>query len=224
MKKSIKNIRDGFHVNSKYWQNWKKSIKGFSESEKQLFIGIILSDATIYRVSKEARMKFEQGKDQKDFLYHLFNKVKLYCFIVEPGIRFKNNTIKSYWFKTFSHQSFSELYDKFYVNAKKTIQYSTIIDLNEEGFSYWVMGDGRLHRDKRVLTLHTQSFTFHENIILRKQINSIFKMHSQVKKHKDKYVIQFPTKDANCLHDMLIKYTISEIKYKIPRKIVLLKI
>ena len=41
----------------------------------------------MYRVSHEALVKFEQGADQKEFLFHLFQESKEYCFMTEPGIR-----------------------------------------------------------------------------------------------------------------------------------------
>jgi hypothetical protein len=41
----------------------------------------------MYKVSKEALIKFEQGYKQEEFLRHLFDIFKLYCFMEEPGIR-----------------------------------------------------------------------------------------------------------------------------------------
>ena len=75
----------------------------------QIIIGMILSDATMYRISHEALIKFEQGVNQKDFLFHLFQECKEYCFMTEPGIRYNihESTKGRYWFKTFSHKSFS---------------------------------------------------------------------------------------------------------------------
>lgn len=64
-----------------------------------------------------ALVKFEQGgrsPDQKEFLFHLFQECKEYCFMTEPGIRKhihgpKQGEVKSAFrrFKTFSHTSFS---------------------------------------------------------------------------------------------------------------------
>jgi len=53
----------------------------------EITIGMILSDACMYRVSKEAIIKFEQGYLQEEFIFHLFNLFKLYCFMTEPGKR-----------------------------------------------------------------------------------------------------------------------------------------
>lgn len=125
----------------------------------QLILGMVLSDATMYRVSHEALVKFELHfvrADQKEFLFHLFQECKEYCFMTEPGIRkhihgAKQGEVKSYWFKTFSHKSFSIIWDLFYDTSngiiKKTINPGTILNhLDEVGLAYWVIGDGSLHR------------------------------------------------------------------------------
>lgn len=91
--------------------------------------------------------------------------------------------------------------------------------LEKEGLAYWIIGDGSLHREKRVLTLHTQSFSFIENKQISLELNQKFTLNSKVVKHKSKYVIQFPTQDANQIHDIIKDSIITSIKYKIPRKI-----
>ena len=84
------------------------------------------------------------------------------------------------------------------------------------------MGDGSLHREGRVLTLHTQGFTEEENSILSSELNSKFGLNSKVIVHKTHMtVIQFPTIDANTLHDLISPYVIPSMKYKVPRKLLL---
>jgi len=107
----------------------------------------------MYRVSREAYIKFEQGYQQKEFIDHLFNQMKGYSFMESPGIRYSNNNvsneIKSYWFKTYSHSTFSAIYDLFYPESnygRKSISTGIITNyLEKEGLAYWIMGDGSLH-------------------------------------------------------------------------------
>lgn len=145
MKINIKNILNGYHVNSKYWQNWKINRPNLNPILFQLCLGIALSDASMYRVSRHSYIKFEQGKMQKEFLFHLFDQIKDYTFIEIPGIRIDKNKIaeKSFWFKTFSHPTFSTIYNLFYKHdenkniRKKTISKNIIKNyLEKEGFSY----------------------------------------------------------------------------------------
>lgn len=222
-KKQINNMRDGHHLNSTYWQNWKKSLPMLNYAQFQLVLGLVLSDASMYRVSLEALVKFEQGLDQKPFLDHLFSVMSGYCFMIQPGTRYhlrgpNKGKVKSYWFKTFSHTTFSYIW--FYgSNGLKIIMPGLVRDhLTALGLAYWVMGDGSLDRGARVLTLHTQGFTKEENETLSSELNAKFSLHSNVIPHKQKYwVIQFPVKDANTLHTLLKPHMIPSMQYKVPR-------
>jgi LAGLIDADG DNA endonuclease family len=110
--KEILNYKDGYHLNSKYWQEWKTKLPPLPLELKEIVIGMILSDACMYKESNHALIKFEQGYLQEKFLLHLFSIFKLYCYMIEPGkrINFKGprkGLTKSLWFKTFSHYSFT---------------------------------------------------------------------------------------------------------------------
>lgn len=130
MKKRINNIRDittfgCYHLNSKYWQDYKKSLPQLPKEIFDIAVGMILGDATMYKVSREAYIKFEQGYKQKDFLDTLFTIFSRYTFMKEPGKRSRlsysakqssapEKEPKSFWFKTFSHESFTKLFHLFY--------------------------------------------------------------------------------------------------------------
>lgn len=108
--KSIKNYKNGYHLNSPYWQNYKKTLPLLPQHCFEIAIGMILGDASIYKISTQAYIKFEQGYKQQAFLENLFDNFKKYCFMDQPGKRFlRDNSktekqIKSFWFKTFSHK------------------------------------------------------------------------------------------------------------------------
>lgn len=86
----------------------KKKQPFMSPKLNDITFGMILSDAGMSRRSNEALIKFEQGYQQKDFIDHLFDIYKPYCFMESTGKRYDSNgNIKSYWFKTFSHKTFS---------------------------------------------------------------------------------------------------------------------
>src|SRR5258708_37685733 len=88
---------------------------------------MLLGDATMYKVSKNALIKFEQGYQQASFVNDLFDLFKNYTFMLEPGIRIdlhhpiRTGEVKTYRFKTFSHTTFTNLSDLFTVNGKSSI-------------------------------------------------------------------------------------------------------
>ena len=70
--KQIKNSKDGHYFNSKYWQDWKKSLPLLPSELEEVAIGMVLSDACMYKVSNHALIKFEQGYKQEEFLFFFY--------------------------------------------------------------------------------------------------------------------------------------------------------
>lgn len=220
--KSINNTRDGYHLASKYWQDYKNGLPLLPQHLVEVLVGMVLGDASMSKVSKEAYVKFEQGHAQERLIKHLFELFKQYCFMLQPGTRIEKNgprigLVKSLWFKTFSHKSFTEVWKIFYITGKKTIrpglvaQYVTRLSL-----AYWIMCDGSLNGNTMIL--HTQSYSHSENIILSQELNQKFGLHSQVIQHKGKYwVIKIPSEDAKILRDLIAPYIIPSMEYKLPK-------
>jgi len=230
LNKEIRNTRDGFHLNSKYWQEHKKKLPPLPAELFQIAVGMILSDACMYKVSNHALIKFEQGYLQEEFLFHLFSLFKEYCFMIEPGKRiqqngdiFRKGLIKSFWFKTFSHVYFDSLWDLFYKSCStskstiKSINKGLISNyLTERGLAYWVMGDGSLN--KKSMILHTQSYSEEENLILSKELNEKFEFKIVPPAgFKQKYrVIVFNSEDTVLLSKLIKPYIIASMSYKLP--------
>lgn len=60
MNKDIKNSRllKGIPKTSKYWQDWKKSNPNLNNELRSIAVGMILGDAGLHKVGKEAYIKF----------------------------------------------------------------------------------------------------------------------------------------------------------------------
>jgi LAGLIDADG DNA endonuclease family. len=227
--KEIRNYKDGYHLSSKYWQEWETKLPPLPLNLREIAIGMILSDACMYKKSKHALIKFEQGYLQEEFLLHLFSIFKVYCFMIEPGKRLtlkglRKGLTKSFWFKIFSHYSFTEIWNLFYINLDTSNQSVKIIqegliknNLTARGLAYWVMGDGSLQKDNKTMILHTQSYTKTDNLILSKELNEKFYFSTEVISHKKKYwVIKFNSKDAPILRNLIKSHVHSSMIYKIP--------
>lgn len=98
----------------------------------------------------------------------------------KPGIRLKKDqSVKSYWFKTFSFPDFTRLFLLFHekINGKwkKTLREGLVRDfLTPKGLAYWIMCDGSLQKNNQTLLLHTQSFSLQENTVLATESNQKF--------------------------------------------------
>lgn len=130
---AIRNIRDGFHHNSSYWQDIRNGLPMLSILLREIAIAMVLSDAGLGWTGKNAHMKIEQGYKQVEFVDHLFNLFEKYCFAISPQAYIgksgpRKGLVKSYWFKTFSHASFTDIWNMFYVDGVKTIMPGIILN------------------------------------------------------------------------------------------------
>lgn len=201
----------------------KKNLPPLPKNLFNICIGMILGDGSLFKKSHHSGIKFEQGYKQKEFLYHLFDLFSLYTFMDVPGQRIdlhskRKGLVKSFWFKTFSHYSFTELWHLFRRNEKKEISENLITDyLTPIGFAYWIMCDGSLQKSKNCLIIHTQSFTKLENLLAAKQLNNKWGLRCEVILHKQKYwVIKTHVKDVETVHFLLKPYLIPSMIYKLP--------
>lgn len=229
--KHINNTRDGYHYNSSYWQRYKQGLPKLPNTLREIAFGMILGDATVACVSRNPYIKFEQGYKQKEFLFHLFEIFKSYCFMQRPGIRYKSislpQEIKSYWFKTFSFPCFTEFYTMFYKPlenqkncVRKTISKGLLHQyLTPRALAYWIMCDGSLQNDKKSLILHTQSYSKKENQYLSHELNLKYQLHSHVVVHKHKYYVIFiPSHDSANLRSLIVNHMLLCFDYKVPLK------
>lgn len=110
--------RDGYHFNSTYWQSYRKNLPNLSQQSFDIALGMLLGDASIYRTSHEAHIKFEQGYQQEEFLRTQFQVFSAHCFSTEPSTRYIEKhgkmQVKSFYFKTLSHRSFTQLFVLFF--------------------------------------------------------------------------------------------------------------
>jgi hypothetical protein len=152
----------------------------------------------------------------------------LYCFMNTPGKRLelkgiREGQIKSFWFKTFSHNSFTEIHTLLYKleNTKyiKTINKNFILEyVSARSLTYWIMCDGSLDNNKKIMILHTQNYDLVENTIISNELNLKFGFNTSVIKHKKLYyVIKFPNIDSNLLNSLISNYMHESMKYKLPK-------
>lgn len=215
--------KNGKHILSKYWQDWKLDQPSLTEFQYSVLIGMILSDACIIKTNKYPYVKFEQGYAQKEFIKNLFNIFKTHCFSENISERFILNKIHSYWFKTFSHPTFTSVYDLFYIegNKNKIVRSNLVLkEVNDIALAYWIMGDGSLHKRDKIYTLHTGGFSLEECNILSNELNFKYKLHSSVKvaktnKNRVSYMIVFTKKDTLIIKNIIQSYIIPIFKYKI---------
>lgn len=185
--------RDGHHVNSQYWRNRKLLTPMLTPQLFEIALAMVLTDASMYFINKQACLKIEQGWQQIDFVDHLFSLFKAYCMQLAPWVRMNKDPnsprygkIKSHSFKTFSHATFTAIYELLYVNGRKTLPHGVITaHINALGLAYMCMADGSLQKSN-AMVLHTQGFSKAENETLAAELNAKFGFAAVVQPHRKK--------------------------------------
>lgn len=180
----------------------------FGKDQQSLIIGSILGDGSLTqrRDCKNARFTERHGEDQKDYTVWKKNKLKPFTksnLEISDGGKHIISGVKcvvgkSYKFTTISHPWLTDLRSLFYPEGIKAIPYNLYDLLNNLAVAIWICDDGCLTYEKKNSTyrldLHTESFTYKENVflcrdILSKMFNLGFRINSRKYKSGKAYYI-----------------------------------
>jgi hypothetical protein len=180
-----------------------------------VFIGIILSDASISRSYKgNARLQFKQTIKHIDYFYFVFFKLNHYCskgpYTTRTSVQKKEHI--GLGFTTRSLPCITELYNIFYINNKKIVP-NVLFDLiSWEVLAHWIMGDGTYNSGVRI---QTDSFTVQEVVyiinILVIKLNLDCSLHYQ----KGKPILYIKSKSIKKNLHHLLPYMHESMKYKV---------
>lgn len=68
------------------------------------------------------------------------------------------------------------------------------------------------------MILHTQGFSYDEQLMMSQELNAKFGFHSTVIPHKNIYfVIRIPNKDLRALRELISPHMIPSMSYKVPK-------
>nr|QNH82615.1 LAGLIDADG endonuclease [Sterigmatomyces sp.] len=208
-----------------YWQALKNSKPMLSPVLMEIAIAMVLSDASMMFSGTQALMKIEQGYLQHEFVKHLWSLFSGYCWgdMYNTRINTTKNSprhgmVKSYWFKTFSHLTFTQVYNLCYQDGAKTILPGTVANyITGLGLAYIVMSDGSLWKGN-MLVLHFQGFSKEANEIFSQELNAKLGLHSSVAAYQGKYwIVRFPVSDGAKLRALIEPHMLPMFSYKIPR-------
>jgi len=160
----------------------------FSDSQKYLIIGSILGDGSITQGKDCVNARFVERHCDEQLNYLQWKNNKLKPFVksklaktvagkhVISGI--ECDVQDSYMLTTITHPYLTYLHKIFYKDGKKIIPYNIYDLINALSIVIWICDDGSITYDKKSgtyrLDLHTESFTYQENVFLCREILSKF--------------------------------------------------
>ncbi len=188
----------------------------------EISIGVLLGDCSIQKNKSKSteryRLKFLQGAQHKEYIYHLHAEFKDYV-LCQPHFDSKRNT---YSFQTVFHSEFTKLAEIFLnENYKKSIKPFFLENpISPVSLAYWFMDDGGLlsyNKDypRRGLVLNTHGFSFSEVNVLSLNLNSAYNLGTWVKDNKNKPIIAVSGKKHKERKELIFPHIIESMRYKL---------
>lgn len=202
-------------------ERYKKRLT-LTKRQKQILIGTLLGDGhweSSYR-EEVARLKIEHSYKQKEYVDWLYKEFQEWS-RSGPKIRVRERwgkTHKHYYFTTLSHPELAKFRKLFYTNKTKVIPKELLkYHLNKLSLAVWFMDDGSIKsKECRGRFLNTQSYSEKEVKSLQKILKEKFSLDSSLKKDGNGMQIYIPSNSAKILRQLIDKYVIQSMRYKLP--------
>ncbi|MCL4405277.1 hypothetical protein M1295_01740 [Patescibacteria group bacterium] len=194
-----------------------------TKQQRSALVGMILGDGYLQKTGESnARLRLEHGLKQRDYLIW---KTKLIpqLFQGKPTLLDRVHPQTKRTYRYIRHQSNSSSYlgkmrRVFYVNNIKVIpkNLSSLL-ISDIGLAIWYFDDGYYYPKDNSMYLYLGRVTRQDAEIARNALQEKFSLQSTIldKKHKG-FVIYFSPKESRKISQLIRKYVIPSMAYKIP--------
>ncbi len=198
-----------------------------------MLVGILLTDGYINITYKKSKRKYnnlytelngrfylKQSINHSEYLLYVFNKLSHYC-IKYPKLRkiyLKGKEFYIIEFMTRALPCITLLRYKFYNGRIKIIPEDIYNYLSYEGLAHMIMCNGSLLKGSGII-LNLQAFTTKELILLMNVFKIKFNIDCTLYKSRNKYNIYIKTESVKLIYPYIKPYIISNMKYKLSKKI-----
>lgn len=143
---------------------------------------------------------------------------------VETKLKTVNKTYKGLKATSIGHPEFKKYYDMFYdENGTKYVPKDIEKYLNDFVMALWFMDDGSINSRKnekgRGLRICSLNFSYEDHIILQNAIKKSFNINTKIGAYKRNnklyYYISFNKRNSHRLKDIIGKYVLPSMKYKL---------
>lgn len=201
-----------------------------SQDIKEMIYGTLLGDSWL---SKNKMKGFETSHciDQKDYFDHkksLLSNFGINERELKSGYGSKIFTFRAGVNKIKKIKSpFQEFYDVCYQDGKKKITQEWLDKLSAISLAYLYMDDGSLktqkneHNNSYQATIHTNSYSKEENILLIKELWNKFGINAGLFEDKRKNVFYIGISQNNSMHffKIIAPYVLESMRYKLPKEL-----
>jgi len=192
-----------------------------SKEQKSILFGIILGDGYLQKTGKKnARLRLEHGKSQKEYLLWKVRKLGK-VFQGNPKYLERIHPISKKKYYYWRHQSQSTPYlgklrKIFYSDGKKIIPENLEKYLTPLTLTVWYMDDGYYYLRDRCSYLYLGNISKEEAEIVAQTLLKKFNISSRVKQKKKGYAIYFSPKETQKLKNLIKGHILPQFNYKLP--------
>lgn len=217
------------HVMVNHEKRMLKYPFGFSKEQKSLIYGSLLGDACVHKPKNRqyARFQVKHGYAQKEYLQHKFDIMKPWINYETPAISDDKTGfvgLPRVVFYTTSHPLFNEILNEFYVDNIKIVNNEILDKIDAQALAYWFCDDGTYFKKRNsqyttYARISTESFTVPENEIIKDWFKNKYDIKAGLhSKGNNVYRLNFTSKEASKLIDIITPFVPSCMEYKIKLK------
>ena len=206
-------------------ERWERyGLKHFTTRQREYLFGSLLGDDCLRKPEdgKYPALQVTHSTKQREYVDWKYSPWKS---IVPGGIR-RNITIKTAGkvyhadsFRTAAHPEFTEFFEMFYQNGRKVVSEEILRNLTSFSLAVWYMDDGYYKRGRGKAQLSTNSFTYKENVILKKYFEETWSISPNIgKSDSGTYYIWFNTGNTIKFFNIIKNHILPIFDYKIDLK------
>ncbi len=190
-----------------------------TKEEEQVILGGLLGDlyCRITHTSKNARLEGAHCEKQTPYLFWKIDLLKNLSFKV------RKTKFNTFFYRSKSYPCLNYYNNLFYENGKKEVNPLILEKLNEFGLAIWYMDDGSYHKKDFTCRVHTNGFSYDENILIKDWFEERWNIFARIHTARDAknypgkvwYFLYFNRKETEKLFKLIKDYIHPSMNYKI---------
>lgn len=183
--------------------------------QEQVLIGTLFGDAHLTRVYKNTSGEFVHCKNQKEYCFWKYEKLKDFCALPKDSCQAHYITKKVYYkviCRILTNPVFNFYYDLSYKNRIKYISRELLYKLDGLGIATWFMDDGYKQKSSGSYSIATNGFSDLDRSIIIEFFKNKFNI--KVTSHKSG-IIYIYKQSALTFKKLIEPYIIESMKYKL---------
>lgn len=209
-----------------------------SNDQYQIVLGTLMGDGCLIKSSKTElsnlyKVFWTHSEKQVDYLSWIkeqmfpFSVGKLIKYQRTDRVRKNGDPLIQYHLQTIGHDAFNRIHNILYRGTKKFVTRRYLNKLDLLGIATWYMDDGSYSIKNKSMVLCTNGFSLSENRTIQKWFWQKFKIECKISKTTKKetgkiyYYLRFCVKDTIKFQDLISKYMIPSMQYKLnPQRLI----